>query len=243
MPMPNRSDYSDLNNWVAAVASETGISEDLIWGIVDEIKPGASAASLSDKSTKLRQLLKHHCQYMEKYIEELDRVDAGCYIDLYINGEITYQYLYPNHNLTGLDTQQKNRAHEIIEEERMEIADENEKHLTAFLQEGGLDEDLRLINRFLDGVYASQIDDIERAVEVRGQERFSWTDEQVTDNLEKDSIQIPQEQQASEEPNYESKSTSKSTENQGYDTWVFCQECGDRIDDPNENARFCSTCR
>lgn len=245
MTIPNRGDFDAIDEWVTQVAEQADISQDIVWAIVEEFKPGAKAATESDKSSLLRRLLNHHEHYMNAHIEACGRPDADCKIQLFVKDEAIYEFQYPTHNAIKLDKEQKEVLHDIIADEDMGIQAEGEHFIAAFLRQGGVDENLRTISRVLREVYESSIVDIEQAIEIRDADEFTWTDtEELQENIEhitRTGIQC--EERGPSGTGSRSKRTDVQQQVREYDSWIFCQKCGDRIESPNENPRFCSECR
>lgn len=241
MPVPDRGEYDGLEEWVEGVANATGVSENTVWAIVDGVKPGASAAATSDNGRLLRQLLRYHGEYMQAHLEEHGRPDADCKVQILLNHKVVYEFLSPSHNVVGLNEEQKQRTKEIFAQEGMDIQAEGERYVSGFLPEGEVDDEVRVIGRVLDRVYESEIGEIDRAVEIRGQQKFSWTDERDTeDNLRALSTDSSR---TGEETAGDNSDASSTGQNRQYDSWIFCQNCGERVNDPEENPRFCSDCR
>lgn len=243
MHIPDRDDYDRLDEWVTEVADGMEVSEQIIWEIVEELKSGASAIT-KDKTTLLRRLLEHHTVYMNAQISEQGQPDLNCKIQLFGGETPVYEYQYPSHNVIDLNSSQKEELSEIIAEENMTKQSEGERYLAAFLPENDLDEEVRIINRILQEVHNVSIDEIGKAIEVRGKKRYSWTDEQeLKENIQQISADGPHRNQDSQEQRSTTEVTKPTKEEKEYDEWIFCQECGERITSPDENPRFCSDCR
>lgn len=220
MTIPSRDQFDTLEEWVDAVSESLDVPAEHIWDIVEELKPGAKVAATGDPAERLKRLFRHHSKYMQNQLEDVGRPDPDCWIDVYLDGENKYQFLWPGHNATSLDSEMKERMLSIVDDEGMEIQSEGENYVAAFLSKSDPEEDVRIAGRILEEVYDADFSDIEKAVEVRGEDRFSWSDELSANGSE-----------------------NSSREDEEYDSWVFCQSCGERISDPETNPRFCEKCR
>lgn len=177
MEVPPRDDYETLEEWVEAVAESVDVSTELLWEVIDELKPGAKAAKGGDKAELLRQLFEYHANYMQRSIENVGQPDIDCWLDIYLDGKSKYQFLWPSHNAAMLDDGMKEQMNTIVEEEQMQIQSEDDHFITAFNTESSIDEELRIAGHILNEVYNAGFDEIERAIEVRGDEQISWTDQ------------------------------------------------------------------
>lgn len=243
MSVPDRDEYDSLNEWVTGVADATGVAEKTIWDIVEEIRPGASAVT-KNKATLLRRLLEHHIVYMETLINEHGQPDLDCKIQLYVDDTPIYEFQYPGHNVVDLHDHKKAKLSEIIAEEGLTKQAEGERYLAALLPEGGLEEEVRIIIRILEEVHDISVDDVERAIEIRGQKQYSWTDEQeLKENIQQISTGEFQLDQSSQKGPSTTEAISSGREKKDYDEWIFCQTCGEKIATPDENPRYCSDCR
>jgi hypothetical protein len=241
MSVPDRSEYDGLEEWVEGVVDATGVSEDIVWAIIYGVKPGASAVTTSDNGKLLRRLLRYHSEYMQAHLEEHGRPDADCKVQIFFDDKVVYEFLLPSHNVVDLNEGQKQQAKEIFADEGMDIQSEGDCYLTGFLPEGEVDDEVRVIARVLDRVYESDFGDIDRAVEIRGQQRFSWTDER---DAEENIADVSTGSSRVREDAADGTSNGSPTgQNRNYDSWIFCQNCGERVNDPEENPRFCSNCR
>lgn len=245
MTVPNRSDFDAIDEWVTQVAEQVDVPQNIIWQIVEELKPGAKAVSEGGKSSLLRRLLDHHEQYMKAHVEAHGRPDADCKIQIFVDGECIYEFQYPTHNPIKLDEDQKEILRDIIADEGIEIQAEGNHFIAGFLPDSGIDENLRVMSRVIGEVYYSSIADIEKAIEIRGADEFVWTD---TEELQKNTERITKTGIQSENRELTRKSSRRERtevpeQAKEYDSWIFCQNCGNRIENPNENPRFCSGCR
>jgi len=265
MSLPKRSEFEGLGGWVSAVADETDLPEETVWEIVEEFRPGASAVAADDAGEMFRRLLEEHTMYMRAYVDEYGHPDRNCKIQIFVEDSCVYEFRWPSHNIIDLEASQKEEVSQMLEDEEFTLQSEGDHYLTGFLEEGGVDNELRLITRVLQRLYGVPPGEADTVIEQRHTDQLSWTDdERIEANIEdlQDGT-LPERMKHDDAgfataPNSRSDGSENRTDHSGaghsetvdseqqsneYDDWVFCQICGEQIDDPSENPRFCVDCR
>lgn len=151
------------------MGEQTGVEEDTLWSIAEELKPGARPVA---ENAKVRRLAQHFRVHNER--------DDGAewrYIDIYVDGDILFQYSKGVHNMSGLTDEERERVSQLIDEEDLDIvAGDVEEGYVTLMAGRGVDEDVRIAGRILGEIYDSSFEDIEKVIEIADNNREnSWT--------------------------------------------------------------------
>lgn len=187
--LPNYDDFDNAIDWVEAISDSTRIEENILWEIIEQLKPGLQKFSLSlkdsEKASKLKSLFEIHMKRL--WEGEGGKIKDVYWIKIYFpfEGKIGdfYEFNWGEHNLLNLTKEMEKLSQKIIKEEGLEIAGEmdtdNNRKAIGVYSEGVMDveEMLRITYRILNEVYEINIEEIEQAIEVSdsGKELY-WSD-------------------------------------------------------------------
>lgn len=175
--VPDRGGFETTNDWLEAVAEETGADLGVLESVVGKVRPELMSLPDSEKMMQLQRLLDAHIEFMTDV-----EGDAEAWVDVYFerDGEVDnyYQYLMMTHNLARVKEEEVERFREVAEDEDMELEDYEGENFTMAHQYDweGVEDELRLVLRILDDVYGVGVEDIVRAEEQREGEVIPWTD-------------------------------------------------------------------